>query len=247
MAILGISNNISILGNKTVSTPISANNSKNKHAQVSETKSYTSIPTSAYKANFMPSFGKFKKLKDVPMYNKETGMVENKTIMREVIGDFVMLKMMSGREEIGYLHMDCDSIFKEDKYLLPEPDNNIPEITHLRSLRGDKYYGIGTALIDTAVDESRRRGKGGALWCTTEQGYAHSLSAHRRNENPIPFYYKMGFKSPDFMIDSLIRKSIDSGNLGLLPESTVLLLSSVDAEKFKKHYLNNITFEKKSA
>ena len=67
------------------------------------------------------------------------------------------------------------------------------------------------------------------------------------NENPIPFYYKMGFKSPDFMIDSLIRKSIDSGNLGLLPESTVLLLSSVDAEKFKKHYLNNITFEKKSA
>lgn len=247
MAILGVSNNISIFGNNPVSKPISANNSKIKHEQVSETKSYTNIPSSAYKANFMPSFGKFKKLKDVPMYNKETGMYENKTIMREVIGDYVMLKMMSGREEIGYLHMNCDSVFKEDKFLLPEPDNNIPEITHLRSLRGDKYYGIGTALIDTAVDESIRRGKGGALWCTTEQGYAHSLSAHRKNENPIPFYYKMGFKSPDFMIDALIKKSLDSGNLGLLPESTVLLLSSIDAEKFKKHYLNNISFEKKSA
>ena len=57
----------------------------------------------------------------------------------------------------------------------------------------------------------------------------------------------MGFKSPDFMIDALIKKSLDSGNLSLLPESTVLLLSSIDAEKFKKHYLNNISFEKKSA
>ena len=63
MAILGVSNNISIFGNNPVSKPISANNSKIKHEQVSETKSYTNIPSSAYKANFMPSFGKFKKLK----------------------------------------------------------------------------------------------------------------------------------------------------------------------------------------
>ncbi len=247
MAILGVSNNSSISRNLTVSSSLSAVNLEKQNKSSSKKHDVFSLPSFAYKANYLPSFGKYRKYKEVPIYNKETGQIDNTTIMRDTIGDYVLYKMMSGREELGYLRMDCDSIFKEDKFLSSEPDNNIPEITHLRSLRGDKYYGIGTALIGVAVEESKKRGKRGALWCTTEQGYAHSLSPHRKNENPIPFYYKMGFKSPDIMIDNLIQRGISSANLGLLPESTVLLLSSTNSDDFRKYYAHNYTFDKKSA
>ncbi len=247
MAILGVSNNNFFTRNIPVSTPVCAVKSEKQNEINSQKPNIYSAPYFAYRANYLPSFGKFKKYKEIQMYNKETGKIDKKTIVRDTIGDFVMFKVMSGQEELGYLHMDCDSVFKEDKFLSMEPDNNIPEITHLRSLRGDKYYGIGTSLIDVAIEESKKRGKKGALWCKTEQGYAYSLSPHRQNENPIPFYYKMGFKSPDGMIDSLIKRSLSSSNYALLPESTVLLLSSVDANKFKKYCASNYTYDKKSA
>lgn len=205
------------------------------------------IPASVYKANFAPSFGKYKRVKDVPVYDRDTQMPVRASLLKDYTGDYVSYKLMSGKTELGYMHMNCDSIFKEDKYLCPEPDNNIPEITHIRSLEGNKYYGIGTNLINAAVEESQRRGKGGSVWCETEQGYAHGLSSYRKYENPIPFYYKMGFKSLDEKINALIEKGIQTNNLGLLPESTTLILTSVDSEKFRKHYVSNFSFARKIA
>lgn len=247
MAISSVNMNNITVGNKFVSMPLSASKTDKLNNYSNNNSTFASLPASAYKANFVPSFGKYKKVKDVPIYDRDTEMPIRASLLRDNIGDFVSYKLMSGRTELGYMQMNCDSIFKEDKYLCPEPDNNLPEITHLRSLEGGKYYGIGTSLISAAVDESVKRGKGGSVWCDTEQGYAHSLSSYRKYENPIPFYYKMGFKSLDEKIDTLIKKSIETNNLGLLPESTTLILTSVDSEKFRKHYVSNFSFARKIA
>ena len=246
MAISGVSMNNINVGNRFVSVPLSASKSASVNNSPNNS-TFGSLPANAYRANFVPSFGKYKKVKDVPVYDRGTEMPIRATLLRDNIGDFVSYKLMSGRTELGYMQMNCDSIFKEDKYLCPERDNNIPEITHLRSLEGDKYYGIGTNLIAAAVDESVKRGKGGSVWCDTEQGYAHSLSPYRKNDNPIPFYYKMGFKSLDEKIDALIKKGIETNNIGLLPESTTLILTSLDSHKFRKHYISNFSFARKIA
>ena len=91
-------------------------------------------------------------------------------------------------------------------------------------------------LINAAINESKKRGKNGSLWLKTEKGYAHSLSDYRKNENPIPFYYKLGFRSMDKEMDSFIKRCIKTSNYFSLPPSEILLLSSAKVEDFNKYY-----------
>lgn len=213
-------------------------------SSVNNNTSGAGVPAYAYKSNFMPSFGKFRKIQNISLLDKDTQKPVNASLLRDSIGDYVQFKVIVDRKEAGYLDMCVASIFPEKDFLCPESDNNIPEVSHLRSLLGDKYYGIGTELINAAIDESSKNGKNGALWLNAEQGYAHSLSRYRRYENPIPFYYKMGFRSLDEDVDSLIKKSMDQCNLALLPETAVLILSSQGAYDFKKYYSQNYNIKK---
>lgn len=229
--------NINFERNKNVSPSV-----VNKKSVPVSNPQYASLPASVYKANFIPTFGKYRKVKDIFLMNKNTEMNTKAELMKDTIGDSVSFKVMVNREEAGYLDMNCNSIFPEDDFLCSEPDNNIPEVRHLRSLLGDRYYGIGTELMNAAVNESVVRGKGGSLWLKAEQGYARTLSKHRRDENPIPFYYKLGFRSLDEKLDNYIKTCIDRNSYGMLPESAVLLLSSSDYPKFKKYYANHFKF-----
>ncbi|MBE7704293.1 MAG: GNAT family N-acetyltransferase [Cyanobacteria bacterium SIG29] len=229
--------------NSYVSSVPVASNSISSQQKKSENK----IPSSAYKANFLPSFGKYKRIANIPLLNKKTNNYVNASLLKEEVGDYSCFKIMVGSREAGYLNMNCDAIFPENGYLCPELDNNIPEIKQIRSLLGDEYYGIGTALINAAVDESEKKGKDGAVWCVASKGYARTFSPYRANENPIPFYYKLGFRSLDNDIDKLIKKSISSGNHYDLPDSTVLILSSQDTYDFKKYYSSQYTVEQKYA
>lgn len=201
------------------------------------------ISSSVYRANFLPSFGKFKKVKNVTLLNKDTGRTVQASLQRENIGDFIRYKLLVNREEVGYMNMDCDRVFPENDCLLNEPDNNIPQVTHLRSLAGDKYAGIGSALLDVAVDESKKHGKLGALWLYADEGYAHSLSTYRKNENPIPFYYKLGFESLNKDLDAKIREGIRTSNYGILPSSTILVLPSDKADELKHYYVTHYTYD----
>lgn len=202
---------------------------QNENAKNSGTK----IPLFALQSNFMPAFGRFRKVKNVVLMNRDTLMPQRAELMRDRAGDFLFYKLMVNRKEAGYMNMQCDSVFPEDDFVLIEPDNHIPKILEIRSLMGETYSGIGTELIKEAVSESRKQGKGGALWLNSVAGYGWAESNYRKNENPIPFYYKMGFISPDKKLDNQIRENIKNNNTKALPNTAIMLLTS---EAAKKHY-----------
>ncbi len=204
-----------------------------------ENSKFSNYSAANVKAKFLPSFYGYRKAGKTYIKDKKTQTPVLADIKRNKIGDFISFKLMVGREEAGYLDMVCDSIFPEEKYVLTQPYNNIPEICHLRSIMGDKYSGIGTELIKTAIQESCNQGGFGNLWLKAEKGYARTLSEYRSDENPIPFYYKVGFCSPDPDMDKFIKKCIDETNYYSLPDSTLLLLTPEARNKWLEQLVNN--------
>lgn len=67
-----------------------------------------------------------------------------------------------------------------------------------------KYKGIGTELVKEIVRESYKRNMGGRVCLTASSTKAELHS-------PVPFYYKLGFKSVKKDIDEKIEKSMKSG------------------------------------
>ena len=217
-------------------------NAASKPSTVQKTVSNKVIPPfEAIKSKYCLSFGKFKKIGNVVLQDRQTGDNVLASLKREKYGkDYVSYKVFVKNEEAGYMDMDLASVFPEDNnYVITEPDNVIPEIQHLRSLSGEKYAGIGTALVNAAVQESVKRGKGGCLWLTTERGYAWSLSRYRANENPIPFYYKLGFKAVDAQTDKLINQCMEKTKYNMLPDSVLLLLTPEAIKKKHKYFSSN--------
>ncbi len=179
------------------------------------------------KANFLPSFSGYRKIDDIVLKDKESGKLVSAELKRDKYGDDLFsYKIFVKGKEVGYMDLNCESLFPEDEFVVPEADNIFPEIQHLRSLSGDKYSGIGTALVKAAIDESIKRGKNGSVWLTSEQGYASSFSNYRKNENPIPFYYKLGFKAINPKSDKYIQECLEKSRYNMLPESELLILTS---------------------
>lgn len=189
------------------------------------------ISVENFKANFLPSFGRFRKISEVVLTDRETNNPVLAEIKRDKYGnDLFSYKIFVKGQEAGFMDLNCESLYPEGDFVVPEADNVFPEIKHLRSLMGDKYSGIGTALVNEAINESIKRHKNGSLWLTSEQGYANSFSKYRQNENPIPFYYKLGFKTLNPKQDKYIRDCLESSKYNMLPSSEVLILTS-DAVK----------------
>ena len=130
------------------------------------------------------------------------------SLRKEQTGDFISFQIITGRKkEAGFLHMDIDPFETRGEYI---PKNkkgqSLPKVSHLRSIEGDKYKGIGTTLINAAINESLRAGKNGALYLKAETGYGSCYSDYRKNESPIPFYYKIGFRAEDKELHSFFKK-----------------------------------------
>ncbi len=200
------------------------------------------IPLDAIKSKYCPSFGKFRKVDDVTLLDKNSGFNVKASLCREKIGDYVSYKIFVDRKEAGYMDMNCRSLFPEGDYVLTQPDNVIPQITHLRSILGERYSGIGTALVNAAVKESRKRGNDGCLFLTSEKGYARNFSTYRSNENPIPFYYKLGFEAVDPKLDKFIKDCISESKYDMLPDSALLLLTPEAIAQKNKYFSKNYTF-----
>lgn len=206
------------------------------------------VPISAacYKANYMPSFGKFEKKGETTVIDKTTGEPKKAVIKEERIGCSVSYKLEVDKKEAGYLDM-IDYTRPED---LPEQIKNMGyktcEVRHLRSLAGEKYAGIGSALIKTAIAESYNAGCSGNIWLDAEKGYAHSLSSYRSNENPIPFYYKVGFESVDSDENKFIKDCLKKADLKSLPDSASLMLTGEAKEKWINELIQNFTIKLKN-
>ena len=206
--------------------------------------SLNNVPSENIKANFLPSFGRLRNVGTVTLTDRNTKMPVKATVKKDSFGssDF-QYQLYMGKECLGYMDLLCDSLFPEDLYVISEPDDIFPEIRHLRSLRGDKYEGIGSSLVSIAVEESRKRRKGGAVWLSTEKGYAREMSNYRKDENPIPFYYKLGFRAVDSKVDKLIQECIKNTDYNKLPPSALLLLSSSAANAKNKYLAKTFTIK----
>lgn len=202
----------------------------------------TKIPLNSIKANFVPNFGKYRKVKDIKLLDRDTEMLVRASLVKDSIGDYSSYKIMVGRKEAGYMDMDTASFFPRSAFPQYNYLNEIPEVKHLRSLMGDRFYGIGTELINTAIEESIKKGKGGRLWLSAEQGYASNYSTYRQDENPIPFYYKLGFRAIDDKYDKVIKDALEKQEYEKLPEEATLVLSAQGLYNFNKYYCSHFSY-----
>ena len=231
---------ISSVNNLLYTKNISSNSCAKKNLSKQQTQekneiSVSEIPAYALKSNYCPSFGRFRKTGEIVLIDKSTEKPVMASLYKEKTGDYISYKIYTGREEAGFMDMNCEALFPEGDYVLTEPDNSLPRVFHLRSVLGNKYSGIGTALINAAIEESYKAGKNGCLWLNSEKGYARGYSPYRSNENPIPFYYKLGFRAVNPAVDELIQICIENSNYKSIPDSALLLLTP-EAAKAKNEY-----------
>lgn len=196
------------------------------------------IPANIYRANFMPvSFGRFSKVGEVDLVERKSGRIQKAILKKDSVYGYTQLKLIVKGKEAGFLDM-CSPL--EPKYpALMDRCSELSEVLHIRSLMGDKYSGIGTALMDSAIQISRKNGTLGNLCLYAETGYAKGLSAYRRGESPLPFYYNYGFFAVDPKIDSIIKTGLSSKEFDKLPPSALLVLSSEARDRKVNDLINN--------
>ena len=193
------------------------------------------VPVDSLKANFLPSFGQ-KKDEKVVIYDRKTGEEVLATVKKQSVCDeYYMFKLCVGRKVVGKMNMmmnaDCP-LYNDDwpPYANPVEKKTFPQILDIRTYEGDKYSNIGTALVDLAIEQSVKAKHKGALWLESCKGYDSESSAYRSGENPIPFYYKLGFRAAD-EDDKKIRAALKKGDYENLPSDIILHLSVDDAQR----------------
>lgn len=195
---------------------------------------YSPYSAENVKANFLPSFDGLKKVGTTAVKDRITGQYVPADIKKEKIGDYTTFVITVNKKKAGYLEMKANCVVPEDDFMLTTQTNCFPRITHLRSLMGERYAGIGTALIKTAIQESYNTGNCGNLWLYAERGYARTLSPYRADENPIPFYYKVGFESPIEKKNEEFKRNIENGKYKKLPDIALLVLNEERRDEWLK-------------
>lgn len=211
-----------------------------------------SLPVKNYsaeniKANFLPSFGAFRKAGSTAVLDKVSGQYVPAEIRKEKLGDYTTFIINVDRQKAGYLEMKANSVVPEKDFILTTSTNYFPKITHLRTIMGERYSGIGTALIKAAIQESYNTGNEGNLWLYAEKGYQRTLSPYRADENPIPFYYKLGFESPNPQKDAEIRENIEKGRIDRLPKIELLVLNEERRDEWLKKLAQSPVLKQKES
>lgn len=205
------------------------------------------IPVESIKAAYMPSFGCYKKVGEATLKDKTTGKAVSAEIQKKHdVDEYITYRLYADNKQIGLMDMalnepylDYDKSIPKDKN--PVPYERFPKIIHLRSLSGDKYSGIGSTLVNLAVEESKNCGKKGALWLNARKGYLKYASKYRSDENPIPFYYKLGFRAPRKADDEEIKLFLETQEYDKLPPSELLILTPEAAAAKNKYLVKNFT------
>lgn len=222
--------------NSNVSTPKREENKRNEYSHINKNQ----ISSEAIKAKYLPSFGlKHKKIRDITLIDRETGEPVKASLRKNEIGGYKSLKIFVNGKEAGYLDMCLDSYFPPDEIY----SCKLPEVQYFRSIMGDKYKGIGTNLINAAIEESYKAGNRGELYVFAVRGFAKKLSPYRSDENPIPFYYKMGFKAFNKDEDNLIKYCLENSDYEKLPYSAMLILTQDQINTKNKYLASNYIFK----
>ncbi len=200
-------------------------------------KEYSNISAENIKANFVPSFGRYWRMNDVPIIDQDNGKTISAQILRQRKrwGNIYNYVLAVNNDYEGFMNIDSKAIFPEfDDLLLTDFDNNIPQITYMFTKYGnkDKYKGIGSNLIRQAIFLSQSLGKNGSLWLNSQILYDSSIPSYKKILNPLPFYYKVGFRSPFEDIDNSIKTIMEEEDYTKLPDEALLILSPQDANYF---------------
>ena len=196
-------------------------------------------------AGSLPSFGKYKTIGYTYLKDNDTEAIKKVLIQKENQGNYGSFRVMIDRKEAGRMDIKYDAVQPDmPKITAVKEDCEIPEVRHIRSYLGDKYKGIGTTLMNVAVLESKRAGKGGRLWLSAEKGYDFASSKHRSMESPIPFYYKLGFRCPDEKTDKEIIKNTQEKKYENLPDEALLSLDENNVSVLENYFNDRYTFQK---
>lgn len=202
--------------------------------------SYVTAPTECVKANFLPSFGQMKKVGEVVIYDRKTKEPVIATVKKDhYYNEYLIYHLYLGKTKLGEMTMMMHADLPDDDdddlpsyEELPVKKKTIPQVMSLRTIEGEKYSNIGTSLIGLAIDESMKTEHKGAIWVDSCKGYDQLSSPYRSGENPIPFYYKLGFRAVDGQ-DEKIRELLEKGDYEHLPVLAFLELSADNARKLK--------------
>ncbi len=201
-------------------------------------QSYPAPPVDCLKAKFIPSFGKMKTVGEAVIYDRKTKEPVQATVKKDhYYNEYLIYHLFVGKKKVGemtmMMHADLPDYY--DDRLSDEDfieDKTVPQVMSLRTIEGEKYSNIGTSLIGLAIDESMKTEHKGAIWVDSCKGYDKLSSPYRSGENPIPFYYKLGFRAIDGQ-DVKIRELLSKGDYENLPSLAFLHLSVDAARKFK--------------
>lgn len=194
---------------------------------------------------YLPSFCKYKTIGYTFLKDKDTDQLKKVVIQKENQGNYGSFRAMIDRKEAGRMDIKYEAVQPDmPKITAVKEDCEIPEVRHIRSYLGDKYKGIGTTLMNVAVLESKRVGKGGRLWLSAEKGYDFASSEHRSMESPIPFYYKLGFRCTDEKTDKEILKNTQEKKYENLPDEALLSLDENNVRVLENYFNDRYTFQK---
>ncbi len=199
--------------------------------------SLTKHPDFPQAVNIRPDFGieRCRKIKTVYLIDKANGDIIYADLLKHQ--KFPKYEVRVRGKLAGYMNIS-------DNGYLPECDNvpenlkneGLPKITGLRSILGDKYSGIGSALINEAIEHSKKINKNGAIWLLASSGYDNYASKYRSNDNPVPFYKKCGFICIKKETEKKVNLALKNKQPYLLPETVNMLLTPDNAEKFQTKY-----------
>ena len=143
---------MNVLNNKAICAPKKCA----KQLSCADNKPTLKAPLDSIKANYLLSFGNFKKVGTAALIDKKTGEEINATVKKEEFtGAFILYELYIGRKRVGY--MDMVPVSDIPVYNTIDPFQIYSEIGHIRSLDGDKYAKIGTTLVNLAIEESKNR------------------------------------------------------------------------------------------
>lgn len=177
---------------------------------------YSNYSSESVKALFLPSFGSLRKIKDVALIDKNNGKLVGAKVYRDTRSITEYYSLKKNGEELGYMKLKNPKVSNFTNYAFSYPDD-LPEVKEIRTIEGEEYEGIGTQLIKCAIERSCELGFDGELVLTAEKGYALNLSPYHSDDNPIPFYYKLGFQAIDEDEDIKCRDLLDKEDYTSLP------------------------------
>ncbi|MBQ3642794.1 hypothetical protein II906_12855 [bacterium] len=191
------------------------------------------------KAYYSPSFGNYRKIRDAYVENRTNKILYLTKISREKSRNTERYIITRNNKELGFMNFVIRSNCKPESFWYRFLQD-LPKIQGLRTIEGNDFRGIGTQLVKCAVDRSKELGYEGELILSAEQGYAMKESPYRSDENPIPFYYKLGFQCIDNLDDRKCRKLISEGRIEELPIiAEMILTKDKGVPAFEAYYEKN--------